>query len=39
MHRTPKQGSTAILIRDKVDFQPKLDRNDKEGHRILINGN
>ena len=27
-----------IIISDKIDFQPKVTKNDTEGHFILING-
>jgi hypothetical protein len=33
-----KQAGVVTLIPDKVDFQPKLLRRDKEGHYILIKG-
>ena len=33
-----KQAGVAILISDKIDFQPKVIKKDKEGHFILING-
>jgi exonuclease III len=33
-----KQAGVAILISDKVDFQPKVTKKDKEGHFILIKG-
>jgi hypothetical protein len=33
-----KQGGVAILILDKIDFQPKVSKKDKEGHFILIKG-
>jgi hypothetical protein len=33
-----KQAGIAILISDKVDFKPKLIKQDKEGHSILIKG-
>jgi exonuclease III len=32
------QAGVAILISDKVDFQPTLIKRDKEGHSILIKG-
>jgi hypothetical protein len=34
----PKQAGVAILISDKVDFEPTLIKRDKEGHSILIKG-
>jgi exonuclease III len=33
-----KQAGTAILISNKIDFQPKFIKKDKEGHCILIKG-
>ena len=33
-----KQDGVAILIFNKVDFQPKVIKKDKEGHFILIKG-
>jgi exonuclease III len=33
-----KQAGLAILISNKMDFQPKVIKNDKEGHFILIKG-
>jgi exonuclease III len=33
-----KQAEVAILISDKIDFQPKVIKKDKEGHFILIKG-
>ena len=33
-----KQAGVAILISNKIDFQPKVIKKDKEGHFILING-
>jgi exonuclease III len=33
-----KQVGVAILISNKIDFQPKVIRKDKEGHCILIKG-
>ena len=33
-----KQAGVAILISNKVDFQPKVIKKDKEGHFILIKG-
>ena len=31
-----KQAGVAILISNKIDFQPKVPQKDKEGHFILI---
>jgi hypothetical protein len=33
-----KQTEVAIPILDKIDFQPKFIKKDKEGHLILIKG-
>jgi exonuclease III len=33
-----KQAGVAILISNKIDFQPKVTKKDKEGHFILIKG-
>jgi exonuclease III len=33
-----KQAGVAILISNKIDFQPKVIKNDKEEHFILIKG-
>ena len=33
-----KQAGVAILISDKIDFQPKVIKKEKEGHFILIKG-
>jgi exonuclease III len=33
-----KQAGIAILISNKIDFQPKVIKKDKEGHFILIKG-
>ena len=33
-----KQAVVAILISDKIDFQPKVIKKDKVGHFILIKG-
>ena len=35
---TKKQAGVAILITNKVDFQPKVIKEDKEGHFLLIKG-
>ena len=33
-----KPAGTAVLISNKIDFQPKVIKKDKEGHFILIKG-
>ena len=33
-----KKAGIAILISDKIDFEIKMIKSDKEGHYILING-
>jgi exonuclease III len=33
-----KQAGVAILISNKIDFQPKFIKKDKEGHFMLIKG-
>ena len=33
-----KQPGVAILISNKIEFQPKVIKKDKEGHFILIKG-
>jgi exonuclease III len=33
-----KQAGVAILISNKIDFQPKVCKKDKEGHFMLIKG-
>ena len=33
-----KQAGVAILISNKINFQPKVIKKDKEGHYILIKG-
>jgi hypothetical protein len=33
-----KQTGVAILISDKIDFQPKVFKQDGEGHFIFIKG-
>jgi exonuclease III len=35
---TKKQAEVPILILNKIDFQPKVIKKDKEGHFILIKG-
>jgi hypothetical protein len=34
-----KQAGVAILISNKINFQPKVIKKDKEGYFILIKGN
>jgi hypothetical protein len=33
-----KQAGLAILIANEIDFQPKVIKNDKEGHFIHVKG-
>jgi hypothetical protein len=33
-----KQAEVAVLIWNKIDFQPKIIKKDEEGHFILITG-
>ena len=33
-----KQAGVTIIIENKIDFQPKVIKKDKEGHFILIKG-
>jgi hypothetical protein len=33
-----KQAGVVILISNKIDFQPKVIKKDKEGHFIFIKG-
>ena len=33
-----KQAGVAVLISNKIDFQPKVIKKDKEGHFILVKG-
>ena len=37
-NRPKKQAGVAILISNKIDFQPKLTKRDWEGHFVLIKG-
>ena len=37
-NRMKKQAGVAILISNKIDFQPKVIKKEKEGHFILIKG-
>lgn len=32
----PKTTDISIMIAEKIDFKPKLDRRDKEGHGPMI---
>jgi exonuclease III len=36
--RPKKQAGVAILISNKIEFQPKVIKKEKEGHFILIKG-
>jgi hypothetical protein len=33
-----EQGGIAIIISNKIDFQPKVIKRDGEGHLVLIKG-
>jgi hypothetical protein len=33
-----KQAGVTILVSNKIDFQPKFIKKDKEGHFILVKG-
>ena len=33
-----KKAGVAILISDKIDFQPKVIKRDSEGHFLLVKG-
>ena len=33
-----KQAGVTILISNKIDFQPKVIKKDREGHFVLIKG-
>jgi len=35
---TPKKAGVAIVILDKIDFEIKAVKRDKEGHYIMIKG-
>ena len=37
-NRDQKKAGVAILISDKIDFEIKAKKRDKEGHYIMIKG-
>ena len=37
-NRNQKKGGVATLITDKIDFEIKAVKRDKEGHHIMIKG-
>jgi hypothetical protein len=37
-NKKQKQAGEAILMANKIDFQPKFIKKDKEGHFILLKG-
>jgi hypothetical protein len=38
INRSKKQAIIAILISNKIDFQPKLTKRDRDRHFILVKG-
>ena len=38
MQMRPKESRVAILVSDKIDFEIKAVKGDKEGHYIMIKG-
>ena len=37
-HRNQKKAGVTVLVSDKIDFQIKVVKRDKEGHYIMIKG-